>query len=298
MIALHSRPRGANISATVMRTTSSHRTWSTMDLARQETCHAFLVGTGAARVIRPDGSSLEVAGPALVWFARSVRGRFQLRAGGHGWHFSVNAEFVMQVVGAMAVGIQLRPVLETSLMLPAEKIGTRLDELSVSFAALAREAEEHNPGGQEMIAAHLTQILIHMWRASANLGAGSAPRSSNLPTAQRFQQLLELHYHELLRVGDYADMLGVTRAHLHDTCLRMLGRTPLSVIHARITEQARQRLRYTTLPIEQIAYSLGFRDPAYFNRFFKRLTGETPGAFRQRTKADKQAASSSFAAWP
>jgi AraC family transcriptional regulator, transcriptional activator of pobA len=52
------------------------------------------------------------------------------------------------------------------------------------------------------------------------------------------------------------------------------------------------------LSIEQIGYSLGFRDPGYFNRFFKRQRGVAPGAWRKtaaRRPADDDA---SFAAWP
>jgi len=48
-----------------------------------------------------------------------------------------------------------------------------------------------------------------------------------------------------------------------------------------LLEEARLRLENTEFPVEQIPYGLGFRDPGYFNRFFKRLTGRAPGAYRQ-----------------
>ncbi|MGO8835130.1 MAG: helix-turn-helix domain-containing protein, partial [Roseiarcus sp.] len=67
----------------------------------------------------------------------------------------------------------------------------------------------------------------------------------------------------------------------------------------RLIEEACQRLEQTELSIEQIGYSLGFRDPGYFNRFFKRRRGVAPGAYRKtaarRRSADEVA---SFAAWP
>jgi AraC family transcriptional activator of pobA len=52
-------------------------------------------------------------------------------------------------------------------------------------------------------------------------------------------------------------------------------------------------------PVEQIAYGLGFRDPGYFNRFFKRQAGVSPCIYRQTiTTARSTIAAPSFAAWP
>jgi AraC family transcriptional activator of pobA len=84
-----------------------------------------------------------------------------------------------------------------------------------------------------------------------------------------------------LAVDEFARLLGLTRAHLRDACLRGMGTTPLGVIHARLMEEACLRLEQTELSIEQIGYSLGFRDPGYFNRFFKRQAGLSPGAYRK-----------------
>jgi AraC family transcriptional regulator, transcriptional activator of pobA len=47
-----------------------------------------------------------------------------------------------------------------------------------------------------------------------------------------------------------------------------------------LLEAARRDLIFSPSPVQKIAYSLGFSDPAYFNRFFRRMTGTTPGAFR------------------
>jgi AraC family transcriptional regulator, transcriptional activator of pobA len=51
-------------------------------------------------------------------------------------------------------------------------------------------------------------------------------------------------------------------------------------VHARILLEAQRQLRYTSAPVSEIAYALGFEDPAYFTRFFSQRTGQAPRAFR------------------
>ena len=47
-------------------------------------------------------------------------------------------------------------------------------------------------------------------------------------------------------------------------------------------EQAKRLLETSDDPIEEISWAVGYEDPASFRRLFKRLTGVTPGAYRQR----------------
>jgi AraC family transcriptional activator of pobA len=54
----------------------------------------------------------------------------------------------------------------------------------------------------------------------------------------------------------------------------------LQLINQRLLLEAKRNLVYTTLTVYQVADSLGFSEPAYFSRFFKRATGLTPKAFR------------------
>ena len=83
-------------------------------------------------------------------------------------------------------------------------------------------------------------------------------------------------------MAEYAAALHVSESRLRSACLALTGQSPIQLIHARILLEAKRRLHYTDGPVQEIAYALGFEDPAYFTRFFSRRAGLSPRAFRQR----------------
>ena len=64
------------------------------------------------------------------------------------------------------------------------------------------------------------------------------------------------------------------------------GRPALEIVHERLTREACRRLHYIEAPAEKLALELGFDDPAYFNRFFKRRTGMTPYRWREQRREE------------
>ena len=91
-----------------------------------------------------------------------------------------------------------------------------------------------------------------------------------------FRHLIELHLREHRPVSWYARILGTTDRTLTRICRRRLDCTPVQVIHARLTLEARRLLRFTNASIVQVAEDLGFSDPSYFSRFYLRMTGRRP----------------------
>ncbi|MDQ0395742.1 helix-turn-helix transcriptional regulator [Labrys monachus] len=288
----------AAVIASRIETALAERSWSIAERERRRHCQLFFVSHGRAVFTSVDGHGMELFAPAMLWLPRPVAGEFRLQAGSDGVTAMIAEDFVWRVIGDSPVAAHLRPMLERAAVAPGERIAPQLAEIEASLNALVRESREPQAGGAAMMALHLGVVLLHLWRA---LGRGTAitQRGSGVATVQRFRQLIELHYRENLSVDEYSDRLGVTRAHLHDACLRATRETPLALIHVRLLEEAQSRLEQTDLSVEQIGYSLGFRDPSYFNRFFKRLSGVTPGVYRQRGPVARTTREPpSFAAWP
>jgi AraC family transcriptional activator of pobA len=57
-------------------------------------------------------------------------------------------------------------------------------------------------------------------------------------------------------------------------------------VHERLTREACRRLLYVAAPANSLALELGFEDPAYFSRFFRRQTGLSPQKWRAAQRVE------------
>lgn len=80
----------------------------------------------------------------------------------------------------------------------------------------------------------------------------------------------------------YADRLCVTPSHLGFVIKQASGETVMTWINRNIVMHAKSMLKYSDKMIFEIADELNFPNPSFFNKFFKRHTGMTPKAYRQR----------------
>jgi len=158
-----------------------------------------------------------------------------------------------------------------------------------AFQSIAREFVWSAPGRRTAIKAHFQRILVTL----ARLQGGDAPgdgqwHSRDTEIVVRYRELIERDFRRQPPLERFAGMLGVTSARLNLACRSVIGKTALTLLHDRIVIEAKRNLLYTGMTVAEIAWSVGFADPAYFNRFFSRRTGGSPGAFRAATarKAD------------
>ncbi len=93
-------------------------------------------------------------------------------------------------------------------------------------------------------------------------------------------QYIFRHYAEDISVQELADRAYLNNNYFSKLFTAQVGVTPQQLIlHTRI-EKAKELLRYTDLSVGEIAQTVGFTDPLYFSRAFKRYTGSAPTAFR------------------
>ena len=85
---------------------------------------------------------------------------------------------------------------------------------------------------------------------------------------------------QLRTATDFANRLSVHVNHLNRAIKETTGRTTSEWIAERIVKESTQLLLHSDLTVAEIGYSLGFETPSYFNSFYRKHTGQTPGAVR------------------
>ena len=143
------------------------------------------------------------------------------------------------------------------------------------------ELKRQQPGMAKALQLYLYLLLLQAKRSYERQDLATKATSGNLHSlASRFQKLVGIHYLSKRQVGDYAQMLSVSASHLNRVVKESTGKTALDNIREMLAQEAKSLLQNTGNTVAEIAYQLGFHDPASFNRFFKSVVKQTPRAYR------------------
>lgn len=202
----------------------------------------------------------------------------------HGFRFSRDIQGQVLTL-ALPLAEQLGNAFDARLLQRAAcyPVGEAKAGLDRLFEAIDKEYYRQAPGRELMLQSLLSQLLVWIGRRALQQAQADASQPDRgREHLQGFTQLLETHYRQHLPIEHYAGALGISAAHLNALCRRLAGQSALQMINQRLLLEAKRCLVYTAMTINQVSDSLGFSEPAYFSRFFKRGTGQSPKAFRVR----------------
>lgn len=207
----------------------------------------------------------------------------------HGFEFEPRTQGLVVTVAQHEVNalIERYPILASSLSQP--RIITSQSTLADAFTNIEREFNRHDNWRSLGLRAAFLALVSCLARAAA-------PSLSKGGRAQdRVTQFLHAARRAFAeggpvpssghKVQDFASQLGISPAHLNRLCQEVSGQSPGALIEAVRLQEAKRLLAYTRMTIAEVGYRLGFEDPSYFARAFKRGQGVSPKAYRQQLEA-------------
>lgn len=136
-----------------------------------------------------------------------------------------------------------------------------------------------NKSIHSLLTAFLSLIASNL---TLNLPLLNAKENRSVIIKDAFNKLLKQHYKTWKQPARYASELAISVAHLNDTVKALTG-TPVSVHIQQISIlEAKRQLYFTNKSVREIGYEVGYDEPVYFGKLFKKITHLTPLAFRQQ----------------
>ncbi|USD37316.1 AraC family transcriptional regulator [Ferrimonas sp. SCSIO 43195] len=157
-------------------------------------------------------------------------------------------------------------------------------QLGVEFTRLRHDFEQFD--GDELDAALIRHELMSLLLRVARLQRRQQQREHQPErhslTYRLFRQALERQFLQQRQVQYYAQSLGYSASTLSRACLAAEGRSAKQVIDRRTALEAQRLLAHSTASVAEVGHQLGFSETTNFIKFFRRLIGVTPKAFRQQ----------------
>jgi AraC family transcriptional activator of pobA len=244
---------------------------------RHRDLHQVLIVWRGTMEAQFDARGRKLAGPAVVVVPPGTVHSFRFAANTEGLVVTFAAGLARELLRAHA---NLTETLDEPAAVPMEPDALYATDLEELGAMLLRESARSARGRDVALRGLLGALLanlVRLLRGPATSAATAGNRAREL--VARFRGAVERHYREHLGLAAYAAEIRTSEAALRRACRAVAGQSPTELVRARLLIEAERQLRYTGMSVTQIAYFLGFEDPAYFSRFFNKRMGTSPRAF-------------------
>ena len=223
-------------------------------------CEVLLVDDGRGTILL-DSVRHDIVGPQVVVTTPARQRRVLVDNAFEGWLVVFSTVSRGRAIASGAWTIE-RPAIE------------RLRQIAALLQAELRHPLDDTPAMVEALVSELSIVL----RRSA---PREAARTSWEPDAlTRLDALIEDGFRTEHRASSYADAIGLTLDHLSAVTRAHRGCSVKALLQRRMFAEARRLLLETQLNVAEIAFLLGYAEPAHFARMFRRASGVSPARFR------------------
>lgn len=207
------------------------------------------------------------AGEAIIISPWQVHSPLYTACKVDGWIAAIASEHFTpdEIEMAAAYSINISPIQLTPDM---------ADDMARLFDMISRHA------GCQPIAMPLVMSIKNMALFSACEANGSN-NDRYMRIALKLKELLATRLNEEKSPSAYASSLNISEGYLNEAIKAVTGKSVSNFIRDQVVLKAKRQLIYTSLSLQEIAYSLGYDDYAYFSKLFKKETGVSPALYRK-----------------
>jgi AraC family transcriptional regulator, transcriptional activator of pobA len=249
--------------------------WTIRPHAHRELNHLILITEGGG-AMQAEGEVIRFEAPCAVLVPAGVVHGFQ-------WHTNSTGSVITLANSYRDELVRRDPDIaalsDSPAVAPLSREAARA--MTAQVRVLMKELAWNAAGHRTAVDAALAAILVQALRGLATHSPyQEQSRGRHAELVARFRALVEERFRDREPIGRYAARLGVSPTTLRVACTRVTGKAPAELTSLRAMLEAKRSLCYTNQTVAEIAYTLGFVDPAYFTRSFTKHAGMSPRRYR------------------
>lgn len=249
--------------------------WTIRPHVHRDLSHIICMTTGGGEMLAEETSVLFKA-PCLLQIPASIVHGFRWAPESQGSVITIANSHLNEV-------IRREPALASLFERPTATTLGEQDLIMIEEAVveMSKELSWAAPGHQTAAETALMRVMLRALRLSVQARREPQALASHYAImVARFRERIEREFRKREDITIHASQLGVSPTALRVACRRIAGLSPIAMLDERTIIEARRLLRFSSLSVEQVGHAVGFEDPGYFSRFFKRHVGQSPRTYR------------------
>jgi AraC family transcriptional activator of pobA len=238
----------------------------------------FVVIEGTT-ILLYNGEKIPITGPSFITVPKNTEHGFEHQTEMKGWIISLSDPVLEHMVKRETEVIN---AIETFQLIEVVE-GSYSETVFKCMLECIDEYQKEEKGRLLMLKYMVGKIIVQLSRIPEEARL-SLSKKDNLSVIyfRRFNQLIRESDTYKKTIEQYAAELNITTGHLNRICSTVAQQSPKEVIMDYFISEAQLLLTDIEKSINEVCYSIGFDDPSYFSRIFKKKTGLTPNEFRKK----------------
>jgi AraC family transcriptional activator of pobA len=238
----------------------------------------FIVIEGQTNIIH-NNEKICVKGPSFITVPKNTDHGFEHISELNGWIISLSDSVLEHMIKREADVIEAIDKFQIGEVVPEA-------ETEEVFNIMLKCIDEYNSAklGRLLMLQYLVgQLVVLLSRLPESLKHPTyRVDNSAIIYYRRFTQLVRESSSYKRTIEEYAAELKISSGHLSRICSSIAFKSPREIIMDFYITQAQLLISDVEKSIAEVCYTLGFEDPSYFSRVFKKKTGLTPNEFRKK----------------